>query len=52
MGIVYNSTSRKDYISSEVCDPGISHRRAIKALTRQNIQFLRKIGLRVRSGGK
>ena len=62
MGIVYNikvgggfinqphrqkADHRKEYINAQSCRQKTSRRRASKALTRQNIQFLKSIGLNV-----
>ncbi|XP_008217406.2 uncharacterized protein LOC103318060 [Nasonia vitripennis] len=47
MGIVYNTKVGKGYNSNVPCRRAISRRRVLNALTRQNIQFLRSLGLRV-----
>lgn len=54
MGIIYNnynnnsiSTAKNKYIKSESWRKEISHQRQVRALTRQNIQFLKSLGLRV-----
>ena len=48
MGIVYN----KKYINREICPPRVSRQRTVKALTRQSIQILKSLGLKVVVGGK
>ena len=49
MGIIYNN---KNYISREICPPRISRQRTVKALTRQSIEILKSLGLKVVPGGK
>lgn len=48
MGIIYNS---KQNISESTWRTPISRRRTVEALTRKNIQFLKKIGLKPVRGG-
>lgn len=56
MGIIYNSKIGRGYIKSSQCQSAISQQRATIALTRQNIQFLKSLKLKVvdnpRRGGK
>lgn len=47
MGVVYNRKIDKKEVS---CAKRISRQVPLKALTRQNIQFLASLGLRVRRG--
>lgn len=49
MGIVFHGSG---YIKHPPCRAVISRQRALKALTRQNIQYLKSLGLRVNPGGK
>jgi len=48
MGIIYNSNK---YISEPIWKPTISRRRTVNAITQRNIQFLKRIGLKVVRGG-
>ena len=56
MGIVYNSkgfhSQTEGYKRNVSCGSSISRQRTRKALTRQNIQFLKSLGLKTVSGGK
>lgn len=59
MGIIFhgkglhNATFHsQSYKNRTPCAPSISRQRASKALTRQNIQFLKSLGLRIAFGGK
>lgn len=53
MGIVYNMKVGQGYIKRSTCHQPISRQRTAKALTRQNIQFLKSLNLRVIArGGK
>ena len=47
MGIVYNSKIGKGYINTPVCQQAISRQQVTKQLTRQNIQFLKSLGLKL-----
>lgn len=47
MGIVYNSKVGSGYISAPSCPQKASRRRIVRGLTRQNIQFLKSLGLNV-----
>ena len=49
MGLVFNTSkgSSKEYISDSPCRKNISRQRQVKALTRQNIQFLKSLGLKI-----
>lgn len=47
MGIIYNVKTGRGYIKTTKCQPAISRRRATTALTRQNIQFLKSLKLKV-----
>ena len=53
MGLVFNNNTVKNtlnnekYISFAPCRKNFSRQRKVKALTRQNIQFLRNQGLKV-----
>ena len=47
MGIVYNSKIGKGYINTPVCQQAISWQQVTKQLTRQNIQFLKSLGLKL-----
>ena len=49
MGIIFHG---RGYLSNTSCRRAISRRRVVKALTRQNIQFLKHLGFRVNPGGK
>jgi len=48
MGIVHNLKFGRGYINQTKWPKVISHRRALRALTRQNRQFLKSLGLRLR----
>lgn len=47
MGIVYNVKIGRGYIKTAKCQPAISRQPATIALTRQNIQFLKSLNLKV-----
>lgn len=47
MGIVFNSNGGKSNITNPACRRVISRHRVGKQLTRQNIQFLQSLGLKV-----
>lgn len=47
MGIIYNVKSGRGYINTPKCRSTISLQRATTALTRQNIQFLKSLKLKV-----
>lgn len=47
MGIVYNSKVGSGYISTPSCTQKVIRRQIVKRLTRQNIQFLKSLGLNV-----
>ena len=49
MGIVYHG---RGYLNNTPCRKTVSRQRAAKALTRQNIQFLKSLGFRINPGGK
>ena len=51
MGIVYRGKVGRGYISSLSWRPTITPQRAVKALTRQSIQFLEHLELRIRDPG-
>ena len=51
MGIVYRGKVERGYISSPSWRPTITPQRAVKVLTRQSIQFLEHVGLRIRDPG-
>ena len=59
MGLVFNTnknynsySSGRKYISNSPCQRSISRQRQVRALTRQNIQFLKSLGLKVVPGGR
>lgn len=47
MGLIFNVKSGRGYINSPKCQSAISRPRATTALTRQNIQFLKSLKLKV-----
>ena len=48
MGIVFKVKTGTGYLNKRQWSPAISHHRAVKALTRQNQQFLIRLGLKLR----
>ena len=53
MGLVFNKKLANNfYIKRLKWGTGINRHRAVKALTRRNIQFLKSLGLRIAPGGK
>lgn len=48
MGIVFDTKVARSYKTESICQKPISHQTPLKELTRQNIQFLKNLGLKIK----
>lgn len=51
MGIVYNAKFGSGYINKPICRETVSRQPLLRALTRQNVELLVNLGLRVTPRG-